>query len=82
MQDKEKGGISDRPNDAVDVFHTYFGVAGMFSFSFKAKSVSGMQQLDFLSSNFLSVSLFNSCLGEKASCSLYVGILLSADVVN
>lgn len=52
MQDKEKGGISDRPNDAVDVFHTYFGVAGMLSFSFKAKSVSGMQQLDYLSSNF------------------------------
>lgn len=35
MQDKEKGGISDRPNDAVDVFHTYFGVAGMFSFSLR-----------------------------------------------
>ncbi|KAI7990371.1 Geranylgeranyl transferase type-2 subunit beta 1 [Camellia lanceoleosa] len=26
--DKEKGGISDRPDDAVDVFHTYFGAAG------------------------------------------------------
>ncbi|GAB4851327.1 Rab geranylgeranyltransferase [Ancistrocladus abbreviatus] len=26
-QDLEKGGISDRPEDAVDVFHTYFGVA-------------------------------------------------------
>ena len=28
-QDKDKGGISDRPDDAVDVFHTFFGVAGM-----------------------------------------------------
>nr|XP_016446255.1 PREDICTED: geranylgeranyl transferase type-2 subunit beta-like [Nicotiana tabacum] len=28
-QDKENGGISDRPDDAVDVFHTYFGVAGL-----------------------------------------------------
>ncbi|GFY88872.1 RAB geranylgeranyl transferase beta subunit 1 [Actinidia rufa] len=28
-QDKEKGGISDRPDDVVDVFHTYFGVAGL-----------------------------------------------------
>ncbi|KAL2945004.1 Geranylgeranyl transferase type-2 subunit beta 1 [Bienertia sinuspersici] len=28
-QDLEKGGISDRPDDAVDVFHTYFGVAGL-----------------------------------------------------
>nr|XP_027122959.1 geranylgeranyl transferase type-2 subunit beta 1-like isoform X2 [Coffea arabica]XP_027122960.1 geranylgeranyl transferase type-2 subunit beta 1-like isoform X2 [Coffea arabica] len=28
-QDKENGGISDQPEDAVDVFHTYFGVAGL-----------------------------------------------------
>lgn len=28
MQDTEKGGISDRPDDAVDVYHTYFGIAG------------------------------------------------------
>ncbi|CAN4086598.1 unnamed protein product [Withania somnifera] len=28
-QDKVNGGISDRPDDAVDVFHTYFGVAGL-----------------------------------------------------
>ena len=27
-QDMENGGISDRPDDAVDVYHTYFGVAG------------------------------------------------------
>uniref|UniRef100_A0A6N2KLG9 Uncharacterized protein n=1 Tax=Salix viminalis TaxID=40686 RepID=A0A6N2KLG9_SALVM len=26
--DTENGGISDRPENAVDVFHTYFGVAG------------------------------------------------------
>ncbi|RKU42642.1 hypothetical protein DL546_000949 [Coniochaeta pulveracea] len=28
-QDTEKGGISDRPGDAVDVWHTVFGVAGL-----------------------------------------------------
>jgi geranylgeranyl transferase type-2 subunit beta len=28
-QDSENGGISDRPDDAVDVFHTFFGVAGL-----------------------------------------------------
>ncbi|CAN6458126.1 unnamed protein product [Victoria cruziana] len=28
-QDKENGGISDRPDDAVDVFHTFFGVSGL-----------------------------------------------------
>ncbi|XP_062080945.1 geranylgeranyl transferase type-2 subunit beta 1-like [Humulus lupulus] len=27
-QDVENGGISYRPDDAVDVYHTYFGVAG------------------------------------------------------
>lgn len=28
-QDIENGGISDRPDNAVDVYHTYFGVAGL-----------------------------------------------------
>ncbi|CAI5514194.1 unnamed protein product [Closterium sp. Naga37s-1] len=28
-QDEERGGISDRPNDMVDVFHTFFGIAGL-----------------------------------------------------
>ena len=28
-QDTESGGIADRPGDAVDVFHTVFGVAGL-----------------------------------------------------
>lgn len=27
-QDVEKGGIADRPDDMVDVFHTFFGIAG------------------------------------------------------
>lgn len=28
-QDPELGGIADRPGDAVDVFHTVFGIAGL-----------------------------------------------------
>lgn len=28
-QDEHKGGFSDRPGDAVDVFHTFFGLAGL-----------------------------------------------------
>lgn len=28
-KDTEHGGISDRPGDMVDVFHTVFGVAGL-----------------------------------------------------
>ena len=28
-QDPEEGGISDRPDDEVDVFHTFFGIAGL-----------------------------------------------------
>ena len=29
FQDIENGGISDRPDDACDAYHTYFGVAGI-----------------------------------------------------
>lgn len=28
-QDDEDGGIADRPDDMVDVFHTFFGIAGL-----------------------------------------------------
>jgi len=28
-QDHEGGGIADRPDDVPDIFHTYFGIAGM-----------------------------------------------------
>ncbi|KAL2611693.1 hypothetical protein R1flu_023385 [Riccia fluitans] len=28
-QDQDRGGISDAPDDAVDVFHTFFGVGGL-----------------------------------------------------
>lgn len=28
-QDPDQGGISDRPGDMVDIFHTLFGVAGL-----------------------------------------------------
>ena len=30
FQDPEGGGIADRPGDMVDVFHTHFGIAGMW----------------------------------------------------
>ena len=29
MQDEEEGGISDQPEDMADVFHTFFGIAGL-----------------------------------------------------
>ena len=29
MHDRDNGGISDRPDNAVDVFHAFFGVAGV-----------------------------------------------------
>lgn len=28
-QDEEDGGISDRPDDMADVYHTFFGIAGL-----------------------------------------------------
>lgn len=29
LQDEEDGGISDRPEDMADIYHTYFGIAGL-----------------------------------------------------
>lgn len=29
LQDEHGGGISDRPEDACDVFHTFFGIGGL-----------------------------------------------------
>ena len=28
-QDMEDGGIADRPGDCADIYHTYFGIAGL-----------------------------------------------------
>ena len=40
-QDGVKGGISDRPDDEADVFHTFFGVAGLSLLGFP-----GLQPVD------------------------------------
>jgi len=40
-QDTEHGGISDRPGDMVDVFHTYFAVAGLSLLGYE-----GVQEVD------------------------------------
>ena len=37
-QDPEEGGISDRPEDEVDVFHTFFGLAGLSLMGFPGLS--------------------------------------------
>lgn len=29
MKDLEDGGISDRPSNMADIFHTFFGIAGL-----------------------------------------------------
>lgn len=34
-QDEKKGGISDRPDNEVDVFHTFFGLAGLSLMGFE-----------------------------------------------
>lgn len=33
-QDMETGGIADRPGDISDVFHTFFGIAGLSLLNF------------------------------------------------
>jgi geranylgeranyl transferase type-2 subunit beta len=40
-QDGEKGGIADRPSDEPDVFHTFFGVAGLSLLGFE-----GLRRID------------------------------------
>lgn len=40
-QDKDNGGISDRPDNAVDVYHTYFGIAGLSLLEY-----SGLKTID------------------------------------
>lgn len=40
-QDTEHGGISDRPGDMVDVFHTVFGVAGLSLLGYE-----GLEEVD------------------------------------
>lgn len=37
----ERGGISDRPGDMVDVFHTHFGIAGLSLVGYK-----GLEEVD------------------------------------
>jgi geranylgeranyl transferase type-2 subunit beta len=32
-QDEEMGGFADKPGNMVDVYHTCFGITGLFHFS-------------------------------------------------
>lgn len=40
-QDEIDGGISDRPEDEVDVYHTFFGIAGLALMGYK-----GLKEID------------------------------------
>jgi geranylgeranyl transferase type-2 subunit beta len=35
LQDEDDGGISDRPDDMADVYHTFFGIAGLSLMGYK-----------------------------------------------
>ena len=41
LQDEEEGGISDQPEDMADVYHTFFGIAGLSLMGF-----AGLEQID------------------------------------
>ncbi len=59
MQDEERGGISDRPDDMVDVFHTFFGIAGL--------SLMGLCDLEPIDPTYaLPVNTVQSVLKEQA----------------
>ncbi|KAB1210110.1 Geranylgeranyl transferase type-2 subunit beta [Morella rubra] len=78
-QDTENGGISDRPDDAVDVYHTYFGVAE-FAFLPKAwMSLLDFNLSDLKSVNFVAGLSLLEYPGLKAVDPAYA---LPVDVVN
>ena len=41
LQDEDNGGISDRPADMVDAFHTFFGIAALSLMGYK-----GLEPID------------------------------------
>lgn len=43
LQDPEHGGIADRPDNVADVFHTFFGVAGLSLLGYRLGEDSGVQ---------------------------------------
>lgn len=55
MQDEVKGGISDRADDECDVYHTFFGIAGLSLLGYP-----GLEQIDPVYA--LPVSVVDGCL--------------------
>ena len=45
-QDEEDGGISDRPSNVADVFHTFFGISGLLLLNFFDLGKTGYKQID------------------------------------
>jgi geranylgeranyl transferase type-2 subunit beta len=45
-QDKEDGGISDRPGNTADVFHTFFGFCGLALLGYFESASVPFQHID------------------------------------
>jgi geranylgeranyl transferase type-2 subunit beta len=45
-QDEEDGGISDRPSNVADVFHTFFGISGLLLLNYFDLGKTGYKQID------------------------------------
>ena len=46
-QDKDDGGISDRPGNMADVFHTFFGISGLLLLNyFKGTEFEYLEPID------------------------------------
>lgn len=59
MQDEYGGGISDRADDECDVYHTFFGIAGL--------SLLGFPELEQIDPVYaLPTSVVQTCLGKGA----------------
>ncbi|CAI7794563.1 unnamed protein product [Closterium sp. NIES-53] len=83
-QDEERGGISDRPNDMVDVFHTFFGIAGLSLLEYpNLKPVDPafalpMDVVDRPDSHAMAAVSLSSSLGSLAGAKLAVAQSTSA----
>ena len=60
FQDLERGGISDRADDECDVYHTFFGIAGLSLLGFE-----GLEDIDPVYA--LPTSVAKACIGKSVN---------------
>lgn len=69
-QDQDDGGISDRPGNMADIFHTYFGISGLLLLhyfdQFKEVPDTGFDAFDYIDPTYALPVKVVQKLGLKA----------------